>query len=122
VGNKPTTRSRASTAATARPAGNRPTRDTTDSTATKRKARPSVARRHFQELLDAKNDRVRQGPSYPPANPYTGRRDNAATPMPHGADASAEPPVTSNAPDSEATFGSSGTVHGRGNQGMRRQS
>jgi hypothetical protein len=83
--------------------------------------RPSIARRHFQELLQAKQERVKQGPSYPPANPYTGRRDAVAS-MPHGGDESASPPSLSNAPEPEATFGSSETMHGRGNQGMRRQS
>jgi hypothetical protein len=31
---------------------------------------------HFRELLRAKQDRVRQGPSYPAPNAYTGRHDS----------------------------------------------
>jgi hypothetical protein len=34
---------------------------------------------HFRELLRAKQDRVRQGPSYPAPNAYTGRHDGAGT-------------------------------------------
>jgi hypothetical protein len=35
-----------------------------------------VAMQHFRELLRAKQDRVRQGPSYPAPNAYTGRHDS----------------------------------------------
>jgi hypothetical protein len=34
---------------------------------------------HFRELLRAKQDRVRQGPSYPAPNAYTGRHDSVGT-------------------------------------------
>jgi hypothetical protein len=78
---------------------------------------PDVAMAHFQELLRAKQERVRQGPSYPPANPYTGRHDAPAE-HPHEDTASHGPPMAS-APDPEATYGAS-TAHGRGNQGMRK--
>ncbi len=72
---------------------------------------------HFQELLRAKQERVRQGPSYPAANAYTGRHD-APTENMHE-DASSHGPPMASAPDAEATYGTS-TAHGRGNQGMRK--
>jgi len=72
---------------------------------------------HFQELLRAKQERVRQGPSYPPANPYTGRHD-APTDQSIESTSSHGPPMA-NTPDPEATYGAS-TTHGRGNQGMRK--
>jgi hypothetical protein len=34
-----------------------------------------LAMQHFRELLRAKQERVRQGPSYPAPNAYTGRHD-----------------------------------------------
>ncbi|MBA8882789.1 hypothetical protein [Dokdonella fugitiva] len=33
---------------------------------------------HFREVLRAKQERVRQGPSYPAPNAYTGRHDGMA--------------------------------------------
>ncbi|MGH8172912.1 MAG: hypothetical protein ACREPX_07170 [Rhodanobacteraceae bacterium] len=80
---------------------------------------PAEARRHFEELLKAKQERVRQGPNYPPANAYTGRHDGDA---PSTTDASDEAPApqTDNTPAPEATYGETHT-HGRGNQGMRNQ-
>jgi hypothetical protein len=77
-----------------------------------------VARRHFRELLEAKQARVRQGPAYPPANPYTGQHDPIPADVP--SDESSPPPAESS-PDAEATYGSPAFSHGRGNQGMRRQ-
>lgn len=78
---------------------------------------PDVAMAHFQELLRAKQERVRQGPNYPPANPYTGRHD---APVEHAhEDASGHGPPMADSPDPEATYGAS-TTHARGNQGMRK--
>jgi hypothetical protein len=76
-----------------------------------------VAIAHFQELLRAKQERVRQGPAYPAANAYTGRHD-VSVDSAHENIASQEPSL-SNAPDPEAVYGAS-TAHGRGNQGMRK--
>ncbi|MEO7431656.1 MAG: hypothetical protein ABIR62_06455 [Dokdonella sp.] len=78
---------------------------------------PDVAIAHFQELLRAKQERVRQGPSYPAANAYTGRHDATADDV-HDDPNSHGPPMAS-APDAEATYGAS-TTHARGNQGMRK--
>jgi hypothetical protein len=72
---------------------------------------------HFQELLRAKQERVRQGPNYPPANPYTGRHDVTVDHVQE--DAASHGPPMSTVPDPEATYGAS-TTHGRGNQGMRK--
>ena len=33
---------------------------------------------HFRDVLRAKQERVRQGPSYPAPNAYTGRHDSVA--------------------------------------------
>jgi hypothetical protein len=78
-----------------------------------------VARRHFRELLEAKQARVRQGPAYPPANPHTGQRDLIPAHM--ASDESSPPPPAEGSPDPEATYGGPTFAHGRGNQGMRRQ-
>jgi hypothetical protein len=77
-----------------------------------------VARRHFRELLEAKQARVRQGPAYPAANPYTGQHDLIPA---HVASDESSPPAAEGNPDPEATYGSPAFAHGRGNQGMRRQ-
>ncbi len=77
---------------------------------------PDVARQHFQELLEAKIERVRQGPSYPPANEFTGQR-----PSESGAAGDARSPGDANKPAPEATYGDPTFTHGRGNQGMRPQ-
>ncbi|MEO6688315.1 MAG: hypothetical protein ABIS07_03485 [Dokdonella sp.] len=78
---------------------------------------PEVAAAHFQELLRAKQERVRQGPSYPAANPYTGRHGGSGA---NGhADLDSHAPPLSNTPEPEAVYGAS-TTHGRGNQGMRK--
>jgi hypothetical protein len=78
---------------------------------------PEVATAHFQELLRAKQERVRQGPAYPPANPYTGRHDAPAGGINEAAAAHGPPLPT--APEPEAVYGAS-TTHGRGDQGMRK--
>ena len=80
---------------------------------------PSVARKHFEQLLKAKQERVRQGPSYPAPNPFTGRHDvdNGMQSTPN--EDSATP--AAGAPDPEATYGGTEFNHGRGNQGMRNQ-
>jgi len=85
----------------------------------KRAASPAIAKRHFLEVLEAKQERVRQGPSYPAANAFTGRPDAHY----EGAQLAAEEeiaPVVGNAPSADATYGA-GLVHARGNQGMRKQ-
>jgi hypothetical protein len=78
-----------------------------------------VARQHFQELLEAKQERLRQGPSYPPANDFTGQRSLDGS----GSAAGSENPTPPDAgkPAPEATFGEPSVMHGRGNQGMRPQ-
>ncbi|HEX5122117.1 MAG TPA: hypothetical protein VFV97_02635 [Rhodanobacteraceae bacterium] len=76
---------------------------------------PEVARQHFRELLEAKQQRDKQGPSYPAPNAFTGRpHEGTASPAPAN-----EPSET--APDVEATYGEGEFKHGRGNQGMRGQ-
>jgi hypothetical protein len=88
-------------------------------TAAPRAVSPAVARRHFLKILEAKQERVRQGPSYPPANAFTGHKDPAAAP------ASAPTPTADAqpeaAPDRASTFDGAAAPHGRGNQGMRSQ-
>lgn len=86
---------------------------------TPRAVSPSVARKHFEQLLKAKQERVRQGPSYPAPNPFTGRHDvdNGMQSTPN--EESATP--AAGAPDPEATYGGTEFNHGRGNQGMRNQ-
>jgi hypothetical protein len=81
-----------------------------------------VARQHFQELLEAKQERLRQGPSYPPANDFTGQRtvDGSASPVASENVSPAAPPDAEK-PAPEATFGEPSVMHGRGNQGMRPQ-
>jgi hypothetical protein len=85
-----------------------------------RTATAEVARRHFREILEAKQQRVKQGPSYPAPNAFTGRPHDAA-------DAAGPPPgdpapsTQNTKPDAEATYGEGEFTHGRGNQGMRGQ-
>ena len=80
---------------------------------------PDVARKHFEELLKAKQERVRQGPSYPAPNAYTGRHDaEGAIPPSYPTQETTQSADTS--PDAEATYGETSN-HGRGNQGMREQ-
>jgi hypothetical protein len=76
-----------------------------------------VARRHFEELLKAKQERVRQGPNYPAPNPYTGRHESEAPIATNENGESTQSPETT-AP--EATYGETHTL-ARGNQGMRNQ-
>jgi hypothetical protein len=77
----------------------------------KRAVSPEVARRHFLEVLEAKQQRAKQGPSYPAPNAFTGR--------PH--DTVANSPVQDSSPGVEATYGEGEFASGRGNQGMRGQ-
>jgi hypothetical protein len=84
----------------------------------KRAVTPSEARRHFEELLKAKQERVRQGPNYPAPNPYTGRHEGEAPAATNGNEETTPPADTAPAP--EATYGETHT-HARGNQGMRNQ-
>jgi hypothetical protein len=78
-----------------------------------------VAKRHFLEALEAKQERVRQGPAYPPANAFTGRTDATLEPG-HPADDPDVAPVTHSMPSPEAAHVTS-LLRGRGNQGMRKQ-
>lgn len=78
---------------------------------------PAVARRHFQALLEAKQARVRQGPSYPPANAFTGQHETTTVPPP-STSAEAAP---STPPEPPQAPSSAPEPHGRGNQGMRHQ-
>jgi hypothetical protein len=77
---------------------------------------PEVAIQHFREVLRAKLERESQGPSYPSANPFSGRIDSA-TATQH-ADTEGQPPPAAGTPEPEALTGSN-SIHGRGNQGMR---
>jgi hypothetical protein len=80
---------------------------------------PEVARQHFRELLEAKQQRAKQGPSYPAPNAFTGRpHEGTASPTPAGDPSS---PASDTAPDAETTYGEGEFTHGRGNQGMRGQ-
>jgi len=78
-----------------------------------------VAARHFREALQAKQERVRQGPNYPPANAFTGRHAPVAPALSGGLDPHAPLPATGT-PAPEALTGAN-SLHGRGNQGMRKQ-
>jgi len=84
----------------------------------RRTDKAAVAREHFQELLEAKQAKVRQGPSYPAPNAFTGNREADSTVRSGGGDTPAPQPER---PGPEATFGDPPLVHGRGNQGMRPQ-
>jgi hypothetical protein len=84
------------------------------SRARRRGVSAAVAQRHFRELLEAKQARVRQGPSYPPANEFSGNRPAALT-------GNAPPASPSSPSDAPAIEGGSMPAHGRGNEGMRRQ-
>ena len=78
---------------------------------------PEVAIAHFKELLQAKQERVRQGPSYPTASPYSGRHDTlAAADHRNNDDTHAAP--AAGTPEPDAVYGANAT-HGRGNQGLR---
>jgi hypothetical protein len=101
----------------ARPAERKPAAQPRKASADKdRSVTPTVARRHFLEILKAKQERVRQGPAYPPANAFTGQRDAAA------AAPSGDAPTPASEPAEPAgTFDGPELAHGRGNQGMRPQ-
>jgi hypothetical protein len=76
----------------------------------------------LRELLEAKQERTRQGPHWPPANAHTGLQHPAGTAGVHeGSDFAA---VQSNslrpAVNPESNLGTGG-MHGRGNQGKRNQ-
>jgi hypothetical protein len=83
-----------------------------------RRVSPKVSVRHFREVLQAKQERVRQGPNYPPANAFTGR-PASLTALSGGLDPHAPLPATGT-PTPEALTGAN-SLHGRGNQGMRKQ-
>ena len=85
----------------------------------RRTAGPEVAKQHFLEALQAKQERVRQGPSYPPANAFTGRVEDESMHAPVISDAGAAP-VDQPAPSPEATYVTN-LLRARGNQGMRKQ-
>ncbi len=69
----------------------------------------------MRALLEAKNERVRQGPSWPAANAHTGQLNHNPEPL-HDLHDGAPPPV-----DPHSNLGVAG-MHGRGNQGKRGQS
>ena len=85
----------------------------------KRATSAALAKRHFLEALEAKQERVRQGPSYPPANAFTGRSDDDAVHAPVISE-SGVAPVEQPAPSPEATYVTN-LLRARGNQGMRKQ-
>jgi hypothetical protein len=99
-------------AAPAKPPAKRATAAPKKASAPQQPATPAVARQHFRELLEAKQQRVKQGPSYPAPNAFTGRPHEAGEPAPAAQDSK---------PDVEATYGEGEFAHGRGNQGMRGQ-
>jgi|GEM_PF-3963507 hypothetical protein len=86
---------------------------------TPRPVSPKVAARHFQKALQAKQERIRRGPTYPPANPYTGRHAVTGEAPGMALDPHAPPPAAGT-PAPEALTASNST-HGRSNQGMRKQ-
>lgn len=90
-------------------------------TGSPRQAAADVARQHFREILEAKQQRVKQGPAYPAANAFTGRAHDGvgAVVQPSGEPADANSAGSS--PGVEATYGQGEFTHGRGNQGMRGQ-
>lgn len=65
---------------------------------------------------------MRQGPSYPPANDFTGQHGVDGSTAAQGSDnAAPTAPLDAGRSAPEATFGESSARHGRGNQGMRPQ-
>ncbi|MFA7319953.1 MAG: hypothetical protein WC000_00660 [Dokdonella sp.] len=76
---------------------------------------PEQAAEQMRALLEAKNERVRQGPSWPAANAHAGHVDGAGATR-HDAHDLASLPV-----DPQSNLGVAG-MHGRGNQGKRGQS
>jgi hypothetical protein len=66
-------------------------------------------------MLEAKNERVRQGPTWPAANAHTGQHIGAGPVVSRDL---FDVPVTH--PSPETNFGVHG-MHGRGNQGKRGQ-
>jgi len=72
-----------------------------------RRVSPSVAQRNFRKLLEAKQERVRQGPSYPAPNEFTGRHDadSASAPQPAQSDEAA------GTSDSEVIYGDPAFEH-----------
>ena len=83
----------------------------------KRAVTPDIARQHFLEILEAKQQRVKQGPAYPAPNAFTGRPHDAGA----GGIPSSSDPGQDSSPDVEATYGEGEFASGRGNQGMRGQ-
>jgi hypothetical protein len=78
---------------------------------------PEVAIAHFQQLLRAKQDRVRQGPNYPPANAFSGRHDTLADD--HRDEEDPHAPPAAGSPEPDAVYGAH--THARGNQEMRKK-
>jgi hypothetical protein len=111
---------RAKPAATAKKAATRRARKPA-APARKRPVSPAVARRHFQQLLEAKQARVKQGPSYPQPNAFTGQHAPAPSSSAPGGLDGGKPPAVPETPAPEATYGDPAYTHGRGNQGMRPQ-
>jgi len=72
---------------------------------------PEQAVAHIQALLEAKQERVRQGPSWPGAESIPSHADDA--------DAHAAAPAAAGGISSEAAFGHA-LAHERGEQGRRK--
>jgi hypothetical protein len=73
---------------------------------------PEEAVAHIQALLEAKQERVRQGPSWPGA-------EAAQQPTPDGADPHAVPSAATGGLSSEAAYGHA-LAHERGEQSKRK--
>jgi len=113
------TAAKPSAAGTQRTTARKATAAPTRNDRTSRPVSPKVAARHFREVLQAKQERVRQGPSYPPANAFTGQHAAEAGASSGGLDPHAPLPATGTPPPEALTAANS--THGRGNQGMRKQ-
>ncbi|MBB5208731.1 hypothetical protein [Chiayiivirga flava] len=74
----------------------------------------------MQQLLEAKNERARQPPSYPAPNAHTGQKDTGA-PQPHVPGEPRSGEVTSTRPSPDALHAELGS-HARGNQELRNKS
>jgi hypothetical protein len=83
-----------------------------------RKGTPAAAQKRMRELLKAKQERDRQGPSYPTANAFTGRDVDPAL----EADRSGDVHQTAmpRKPSPDAVYGAT-YDHARGDQGKRSQ-
>ncbi|MGB0135417.1 hypothetical protein [Dokdonella sp.] len=83
--------------------------------ARKKPLTPKQSAAQIRALLEAKKQRVRQGPTWPAANAHTGQLGGAGPEVDHDLHDTA---VAQTSP--ESNFGVAG-MHGRGNQGKRGQ-